>query len=66
MGIPAEGHINRALRMSYSSSIAQYRTESSPTVLVDKTYSMPFGLSDYPIPHRWCHHLIVVVGFECS
>jgi hypothetical protein len=19
-----------------------------------------------PSPHRWCHHLIVVVGFECS
>jgi hypothetical protein len=32
-------------------------------VYIDKSKLITTGLE---IPHRWCLHLIAVVGFECS
>jgi hypothetical protein len=32
----------------------------------EKSSHFPFSRSGSWMPHRWCLHLIVVVGFECS
>jgi hypothetical protein len=40
--------------------------EQEQLILIIINYEAEFWKLKNSVPHRWCLHLIVVVGFECS